>query len=165
MERRLLAILAAAFLSAGASGSEAPAAAAQAGLDAFNRAVVEATKNMDNAASLALWEEDGVSVLAGAKPLVGRPAIAAFLEKATSGLAGARMESFTMDCSTIAVSGDWATESCVEHQVVRLSGGKPPFDGRGNLLYLLHRGDGGRWRIGTEVWTPASERAAPPPEK
>ena len=158
MRRVQLAILSAFVFAARAWAAEnpAPSPEAQAGIDAFNRAVVEATKRMDNVATLALWEDDGVSVLASEKPLVGKPAIAAFLEKTTSQFPGARMESFSLECHTIAVSGDLATESCVEHQVVRFPGDRPPFDGRGNLLYVLHRGTDGRWRIRAEAWIPAA---------
>lgn len=129
----------------------------QPGIDEFNRALIDATKKMDNAASLALWEDEGVSLLPNSKPLAGKPAIAAFLGKVTSQFPGAHMESFTFDCSTIFASGDWASERCVEHQVVQFPGGKPPFDGRGNILYVLHRGTDGRWRIRAEMWNPARE--------
>ena len=135
------------------------------GIDDFNRALIDATKKMDNAASMALWEDEGVSLLPSTPPLVGKRAIGAFLEKVTSQFPGARMESFTCDCETVFASGDWASERCVEHQVVQLPGGKPPFDGRGNILYVLHRGSDGRWRIRAEMWNPAAETPRePPPE-
>lgn len=123
------------------------------GIDAFNRAVVDATKRMDNAASVALWEDDGVSLLPSTAPLVGKPAIAAFLDKVTSRFPGAKMESFTLDCVPVAIEGDFASERCVEHQVVTFPQGKP-FDGRGHILYVLHR-SGGRWRIRAEMWNAA----------
>ena len=153
----VLAVLAAA--RAGAAG--APGADGRAGIEEFNRAVIDATKKMDNAASLALWEEDGVSILPNSKPLSGKPAIAAFVEKVTSQFPGAHMESFTLACSTIFASGDWASERCVEHQVVKFPGDKPPFDGWGNLLYVLHRSGDGRWRIQTEMWSAALPGSAP----
>jgi ketosteroid isomerase-like protein len=137
----------------------AAAAEDSVGIDAFNRAVIDATRRMDNAASLALWEDDGVSLLPNTPPLVGKPAIGAFLEKVMAQFPGAKMDSFTFDCATIALEGDFASERCVEHQIVTFSDGKPPFDGWGNILYVLHR-RAGRWRIRAEMWNAAQPPAA-----
>ena len=87
----------------------AAAAEDSAGIDAFNRAVIDATRRMDNAASLALWEEDGVSLLPNTPPLVGKPAIGAFLEKVMAQFPGAKMDSFTFDCSTSSYHGQAAS--------------------------------------------------------
>ncbi len=130
----------------------APAHDARAEIEAFNRAIADQTRRMDTAATVSMWEDDGVSLLPETEPLVGKSAIAAFLQKATAGLQGAKMETFEMECSGIEVSGDWASEWCQEHQVVALPGGKPPFVGWGKILYVLHRGGDGAWRIRREMW-------------
>lgn len=158
MTRFRFRLAAVSLLSAAPLLAGAPDGAA--GLDAFNRAVIDATKRMDTSASVALWEENGVSILPGSAPLVGKPAIGAFLEKVTAQFPGASMESFTLDCATVAVDGDLASERCVEHQVVKFPGGKPPFDGWGNILYVLHR-TGGQWRIRAEMWNPALPGSSP----
>ena len=121
-------------------------------VEAFNRATIDATLRMDNEALLGLWEEDGVTLLPGTDPVVGKPSIRAFLQKVTTEMPGAHMRSFEMHCSGLEISGDVATEYCDEHQVVDLPGGKPPFDGKGKLLYVLHRGEGGVWRLRREMW-------------
>jgi len=130
-------------------------ASGRAEIEAFNRAFDEATRRMDNAASLALWEEDGTSLLPSTKPIVGKKAIAAFLEKVTAQLQGAHMEKFEDMCFDIQVSGNWASEWCVEHQIVQLPAGKPPFDGWGKMLLVLHRGADGKWRLKQEMWNQA----------
>ena len=122
------------------------------GVDAFNTALAHATRRMDNAATLALWSDDGVSILPGAKPLRGKAAICAFMSSVTASLPSAHMERFDLQCHDIAISGDWASEWCTEHQVVRFADGRAPFDGRGNLAFVLHRANDGRWRIRTEMW-------------
>ena len=66
------------------------------------------------------------------------------------------MEKFEMQCFAIEGSGDWASEWCLEHQVVRFSDGKPPFDGWGKMLFVLHKVDG-KWRIEREMWNQASD--------
>lgn len=125
---------------------------ARAGIDAFNRAMIDVTTRMDNAGVLALWEDDGVSLLPSTKPIEGKKAIGAFLADVTAQFPGAHMRSFEMTCSGIEVTGDSATEYCDEHQIVDLGSGKAPFDGRGKMLFVLHRGADGTWRVRREMW-------------
>lgn len=142
------------FLLAGCppAGAQSP----RADIESFNRAFADATRHMDNAATLALWADDGISLLPSAKPIVGKAAIAAFIESVTKALTGARMKHFDMTCHDIHVSGDWASEWCTEHQIVHLSDEKPDFDGRGKMTLILHRGGDGKWRIAQEMWNQGS---------
>jgi len=124
-------------------------------IDAFNRSFANATRHMDNAATLALWDDDGVSLLPSTKPIVGKPAIARFLTDVMGSLQGAHMTKFESECHDVQVSDDWASEWCTEHQIVALPNGKPPFDGYGKMLLVLHRSAGGAWRIREEMWNQA----------
>lgn len=126
------------------------------GIQAFNQKLEDATRRMDNAATLALWADDGISLLPSTKPIVGKPAIAAFLASVTAPLQGAKMQKFEMQCFDIEAAGDLATEWCTEHQVVQLPGGKPPFDGRGKMLLVLRKGSDGTWRMEREMWNQAA---------
>jgi ketosteroid isomerase-like protein len=121
----------------------------------FNSQYAEATRRMDNVAIIALWAEDGVSLLPSTKPIVGKAAIAQFLADVTSSLKGATMESFQMECFDAVVANDLASEWCTEHQLVRLGGGKAPFDGHGKMLLVLRRGSDRLWRIEREMWNQA----------
>lgn len=121
-------------------------------IDAFNRTFDDATRRMDNAALFALWEEQGISLLPSTKPLRGKQAIVKFITDVTAAMPGARMRLFEDECSDIEVSGDWASEWCVEHQIVDLPGGKPPFEGWGKMLLVLHRSSDGTWRLNREMW-------------
>ena len=120
----------------------------------FNHALEQATRTMSNAAALALWEDDGVSLLPKEAPLVGKKAIAKFLDDVTAKMPGAKMRSFEFECYDVRVDGRTASEWCTEHQVVELAAGQPPFDGRGKMLLVLHKGDDGRWRLQKEMWNP-----------
>jgi ketosteroid isomerase-like protein len=142
-----------ALMSQTATAQAPDTSTARAEIETFNRALDSATRAMNNAAVLALWEDDGVSLLPQTKPIVGKPAIRAFVEEVTSRFPDARMESFTLACSGIEISGPWASEWCEEHQVVKLPTTR--FDGRGHMLLVLHRGADGRWRIRREMWNQA----------
>lgn len=121
-------------------------------IEVFNRAFDDATRRMDNAAAVALWEADGISLLPSTKPIVGKKAIAKFMDDSTAQLPGARMEKFESACFDIEVSGDWASEWCTEHQIVQLASDKPKFEGWGKMLLVLHRGSDGKWRLKREMW-------------
>ena len=84
--------------------------------------------------------------------MVGKQVIAKFLDDVSSQLPGARMEKFEMKCFDVERIGDSATEWCEEHQHVVFPSGKPPFDGRGKMLLVLHRGADGKWRMRREMW-------------
>jgi len=118
----------------------------------FNESLRRATLAMDNAATLALWEEDGVSLLPGTAPIAGKAALSAFFARVTSQLPGAKMDSFELECHDARTDGDDGSEWCTEHQHVSFSDGKPAFDGAGKMLLVLHRGADGKWRIVREMW-------------
>jgi len=119
-------------------------------IDAFNRAFFDATRHMDTPGTLALWDDEGVSLLPSTKPIAGKAAITKFMNDVMASLAGAHMTKFEGACFDLQQSGDWASEWCTEHQLVELGGGKPPFDGYGKMLLVLHRA-GGKWRLREEM--------------
>lgn len=156
----ILLLIAAIAASTTAAQASDTAAADRAGVEAFNRAFDAATRAMDNAATLALWEDDGVSLLPSTAPIVGKPAIKRFMDAVMASIPGAHMQAFESACFDIHVSGDWASEWCTEHQRVTFAGGKPPFEGWGKMLLVLHRGADGHWRLRTEMWNQALPPAA-----
>jgi uncharacterized protein (TIGR02246 family) len=121
-------------------------------IDAFNTKFLEAHLKMDDAAILGMWAEDGVSLLPATTPMVGKTAITKFLTGVTAQLKGYRMEKMELDFQGIEVSGDWASEWALEHQVVRPPDDRPVFDGRGKMLLVLHREADGNWRVKREMW-------------
>jgi ketosteroid isomerase-like protein len=123
-------------------------------IDTFNNAFFDATRHMDTPATLALWDDEGVSLLPSTKPIAGKAAISKFMNDVMASLTGAHMTKFEGECFDIQQSGDWASEWCTEHQLVALPAGKPPFDGYGKMLLVLHR-TGGKWRLREEMWNQA----------
>jgi uncharacterized protein (TIGR02246 family) len=145
-------VLSLALSAAVACGQGGRSEATRTQIEAFNQKFEDATRQMNNAAMMELWAEDGITLLPASKPVIGKAAIAAMLNAVTEQLKGARMDKFELRCSAIEVSGDLATEWCSEHQIVILPGGKPPFDGRGKMLLVLRRGADGKWRLQREMW-------------
>ena len=153
----------AALLVLALTGTTAAAPAAtstKAGIDVFNDAFDQATRAMDDQATLALWEDDGVSLLPGTAPMIGKPALATFLAEIRKQIPGGRMQTFESRCFDLQASCDLASEWCEEHQIVTFADGKPTFDGRGKMLLVLHRGSDGHWRLRQEMWNQAAPLAA-----
>lgn len=136
-----------------------PAAAApRDGIAAFNTRFEDATRQMDDAALADLWEDDGISLLPDAPPIIGKTAITAFIRKVMAQFPHAHMKSFTLRCDNGIENGVLASEWCFEHQIVDLGDGKS-FDGRGRMLLVLRRGSDQRWRLLREMWVSAEAAA------
>jgi len=132
----------------------APSGDQQAEIEGFNQRFAAATRAMDNVATLALWADDGISLMPSSEPISGKPALAGFLDKVMASLPGAHMETFEMECHDLEISGNLASEWCAEHQVVTIPN-KPTFDGRGRILLVLRRSPAGHWLLEREMWNPA----------
>jgi len=73
---------------------------------------------MDNAAAMSMWADNGVSLLPATAPILGKEAIAKFMDDVVAQMPGYHMERIDMDFQGIEVSGDWASEWALELQVV-----------------------------------------------
>jgi uncharacterized protein (TIGR02246 family) len=124
-----------------------------AGVAAFNTALEQATRTMNTPATLALWADDGVSLMPQVAPIKGKPAIERFIDGVMKDIGGATMQSFAMRCFDILGTPPIATEWCVEHQVVLMADGKT-FDSWGRLALVLRKDADGKWRLKQETWLP-----------
>ena len=127
-------------------------------IEAWNQRYIAAHLRMDNTAILAMWQEDGVSLLQGMDPIQGKSAIGKFFDEAVAQIAGYHMKTMEIDFREIQVMGDWAYEWGIEHQVLEPPPGKEPFDGRGNILLILHKNSTGEWKIKQEMWSAAPKK-------
>jgi ketosteroid isomerase-like protein len=126
-------------------------------IGAFNQRFTEAIRHMDNAATVALWSEDGVSLLPEMAPIRGRGAIEKFLTEVTSKLSGYKVLAHDNDWHDLRVSGDWASEWAETRQQVQPPEGKPPITITGKMLLVLHR-EKSDWKIVAESWTSEPKR-------
>jgi uncharacterized protein (TIGR02246 family) len=136
----------------------APGRAAGVGeIEAFNRHYVELHLKMDTAGVLALWEEDGVDLMPGDAPMIGKKKIAAWVEDIVAKMPGYKVMKQEMEFHDIQVCGDWASEWATEHQVVQPPDGKPVIEGYGKMALVLHRGASGEWKVKQEMWNAAAK--------
>ena len=120
-------------------------------IDAFNQNYLALHQKMDTQGILALWAEDGVDLMPGENPLIGRPAITAWLNGILAKMPGVKVTKQEMTFHDIRVAGDWATEWATEHQVAQSPEGQV-FDGHGKMSLILHRMPSGEWKVQQEMW-------------
>jgi ketosteroid isomerase-like protein len=130
-------------------------------IEAFNKKFIDAHLRMNHAAALSYCDDDGVSLLPQMAPLVGKKAIAKFVEEVVAQMPGYRVLTEEIDFQSIQISGDWAYEWGLEHQIFQPPDGKPVMDNRGKILLILHRDSSGAWKIQQEMWNSAPKPWAP----
>ena len=121
-------------------------------IEAFNKKFVELHLKMDTPGIMAMWAEDGVDLMQGEAPIIGRKKITAWVEDILAKSPGYKVSTEEMEFHDIQVCGDWATEWATEHQVAQAPQGKPNFDGYGKMALVLHREASGEWKIKQEMW-------------
>ena len=124
-------------------------------IDAFNKRYVELHLKMDTQAILALWAEDGVDLMPGDAPILGKKKIVALVEDILAKMPGYKVTKQEMEFHDIHVCGDWASEWATEHQVVQPPDGKPPIENYGKMALVLHREASGEWKVEQEMWNAA----------
>ena len=142
-----------------AAGSATPDTAARRAVDALNAQEVKACQAMDNAASAALWADDGVDLIQGLEPMVGKGAIGAWLNGLTPGLKGAKMVYCTIDWKQITIQGDWAYEWGINRQRIEFPPPQQAFESEGKMTLVLKRQATGEWKIELESWNSSPKTA------
>lgn len=122
-------------------------------IEEFNDRFTQAIRTMNNAETVALWEDDGISLLPNMKPIQGKAAIKQFMDDITSKTSGYKVVSHDNEFHDMQVSGDWASEWALTTQVVQPPDDKPQFTIHGKMLLVLHLGKDGAWKIKEESWT------------
>ena len=129
----------------------APPADPKSEILAFNEKFIDAHLRMDNPAIIAMWADDGVSLLPSMAPMVGRAAIGKFITDITAQMPGYKIVREKIDFHDIQVSGDWASEWGLETQGLQPPN-QPTMEGYGKILFVLHKDASGQWKIQQEMW-------------
>jgi uncharacterized protein (TIGR02246 family) len=135
--------------------TSASGTAEQKEIEAFNKRCVELHLKMDTSGILALWAEDGVDLMPGEAPMIGKKTIAAWVEEIVAKMPGYKVTKQEMEFHDIQMCGDWASEWASEHQVVQPPEGKPVIEGYGKMALVLHREASGEWKVKQEMWNAA----------
>jgi uncharacterized protein (TIGR02246 family) len=124
-------------------------------IHALNARLDEAGRRMDNDAVMALWADDGVDLLPGMDPMVGKSAIAAWLNGVKGRLGGFTMKLNEAKWRDITLAGDYAFEWCTTHQIIQPPGNAKQAENWGKMVLVLRRSSSGKWLILREAWTPS----------
>ena len=121
-------------------------------IEAFNAKLLEVTLKMDNVGVMALWDDDGTTLLPGMAPLSTKKTISKWLDDVVAKMPGYRVTKQENDFHDIQISGDWASEWGSTYQVIQPPDGKPMIEIHGKILLVLHKASDGAWRIKEEMW-------------
>ncbi|MGB8473873.1 MAG: hypothetical protein WCE61_07310, partial [Candidatus Acidiferrum sp.] len=102
--------------------------------------------------------EDGVDLMPGVAPLIGKKAIVAWVENILAKMPGYKVVKEEIKFHNIEISGDWASEWATEDQVVQPPDGKPVIESRGKTALVLHREPSGEWKVKQEMWNSAPKQ-------
>jgi uncharacterized protein (TIGR02246 family) len=145
----LLVLMTATVLYARKSSSPADARSA---VDAVNQEIVRACQQRDLDATAALWADDGVDLLPGLAPMVGKAKITAWLDSLRPNLQGTRMVYCTIDWQDIQIRGDLAYEWGINRQLIEFAPPKQSAPNEGKILFILKRQADGQWKVALEAW-------------
>jgi len=129
-------------------------------VDQFNQRFIEACRKMDHAQSAELWADDGVDLLPGMDPMVGKAVISEWLNGLTAQMKGAKMLQCDVDWQKVLISGDVAYEWGINSQTISLPNQSEPFKNKGKIALILRRQADGAWKVALESWT-SSPQAKP----
>lgn len=131
-------------------GNDAP----QGDVAAFNQRFDEAIRAMDNEAVIAMWANDGVDMMPGQTPIVGKEEIARFIRDMGTKLKGYKVLKHATEYHVISQSGNTVAEWLTAKQTVSPPDGGKNLEASGRIVLVLEKGAAG-WKIKSEMWQPA----------
>ena len=121
-------------------------------VDALNQEIVRACQQRDFDATAALWAEDGVDLLPGLTPMVGKTKITAWLDSLRPNLKGAKMAYCTIDWQDIQIHSDIAYEWGINRQLIEYPPPRKSTPTEGKIVFILRRQAYGAWKVVLESW-------------
>lgn len=130
-------------------------------VDAVNKEIVRACQERDWDATLALWADDGVDLLPGLAPMVGKAKISAWLDSLRPQMEGTKMRYCTVDWQDIQIHGDLAYEWGINRQLIDYPPPRKSAPNEGKILFILKRQGDGSWKIALESWNSSPQPQEP----
>ncbi len=127
-------------------------------IEEFNRQFVENCRTMNHKGGAELWADDGVDLLPGMEPMVGKAAISKWLLGLDDQLKGAKVTQCDVDWQSIQISGDTAYEWGINTQTVSLPDKPEPFKNKGKITLILRRQPQGGWKLALESWNSSPQK-------
>jgi uncharacterized protein (TIGR02246 family) len=125
-------------------------------LDKLSQKDIAACMSNDAETLCSLWTDDGVLVLPGAAPLVGKKTICEMLQKQMVRTVGRETTGYTEDWEEVRVIGDYAWQWGKMSQTDTDASGKQRTM-LVNAIRILHREPDGSWKVARAVVTPAPQ--------
>lgn len=144
--------------SARAQSDNATASQDTKAIEEFNRRFVDNCRTMNHKGGADLWADDGVDLLPGMEPMVGKVAISKWLLGLDNQLKGAKVTQCVVDWQSIQVSGDTAYEWGINTQTVSLPDKPEPFKNKGKITLILRRQPQGEWMLVLESWNSSPQK-------
>lgn len=120
-------------------------------IDAFNKRFTELHLKMDTPGIMAMWAEDGVDLMQGESPIVGRKTITAWIENILSRVPGYKVtKRWNFATSKCAETGQASGPRNIRWR--RLKRGSRTSRAYGKMALVLHREANGEWKIKQEMW-------------
>lgn len=138
--------------SAGSQGQPGFSQSGKVGLEDFNRAFIEACRTMNNSAVVQLWADDGVDLLPGMEPMVGKPEISRWLMGLSEKMKGVKVLQCDVDWRETRITGDVAYEWGINTQTVSLPDREEPAKNKGKITLILRKQVDGSWKLALESW-------------
>ena len=116
---------------------------------------------MNHAQAAELWADDGVDLLPGMDPMIGKATISSWLNGLTEQMKGAKMLQCDIDWQKVQVSGDTAYEWGINTQTVFLPNQLEPFKNKGKITLILRKQTDGSWKLALESWNSSPQAKNP----
>ena len=142
--------------------AQSPEANARTAVDAFNRTFIDACRTMNNAQTAELWAKDGVDLLPGMNPKIGKAEISEWLNGLTEQSKGIKVLQCDVDWKSVQIIGDVAYEWGINTQTVSVPNQTEPFKNKGKITLILRRQSDGTWKLALESWN-SSPQPKPQP--
>ena len=125
-------------------------------INALSQKDIAACMKNDVDTLCSLWTDDGVLLMPGAPPLVGKKAICAMLQEQKAQSGGSMTTDYTEDWEEVRILGNYAWQWGKMSQTERLASGKMETM-RVNAIRILRREPDGSWKVARAVVTPAGQ--------
>lgn len=124
---------------------------ALAGIKELHLKDITASKARDFKTLLSLWTEDGVLLMPGKKPIVGKEALKAYMDEQAKFSQTYKIRKYEHEWEEIKVIGDWAFEwGFFQAEAEIIEGGEITRE-QGKLLRILRKQKDGSWKAARAI--------------